>query len=49
MFAMIDQTLYYMDDKQPGIKPIVVPRHLWMQIMQDYHSGNMAGYFSVVR
>ena len=48
MFAVIDQTLYYLDDKQPGIKWIVVPKHLRMQIMQDYHSGNMAGHFSGV-
>ena len=34
MFAMVDQTLYYLDDKQPGIKRIVVPKHLRMQIMQ---------------
>ena len=49
MFAMIDQTLYYLDDKQPGIRRIVVPKHLQMQIMQDYHSGNTAGHFSGVR
>ena len=49
MFVMVDQTLYYLDDKQPGIKRIVVPKHLRMQIMQDYHSGNMAGHFSGVR
>ena len=44
VFAVIDQTLYYLDDKQPGINRIVVPKHLRMQIMQDYHSGNMAGH-----
>lgn len=40
MFTMIGQTLYYLDVRQPEIKRIVVPKHLWMQIMQDNHSGH---------
>ena len=48
MFAMIDQTLYYLDVKQPGIKWTVVSKHLQMQVMQGYHFGNIAGHFSGV-
>ena len=38
MFTVIEEILYYLDDKQPGVKQIVVPKHLRVQIMQDYHS-----------
>ena len=38
---MFDEILYYLDEKQPGIKRIVVPKHLRRQIMQDYHSSTI--------
>jgi len=41
-----NRVLYYLDNKQPDIKRAVVPKHLRKQIMQDYHSGCMAGHFS---
>ena len=47
MFTVIDGILYYLDEKQLGIKRIVVPKHLRRQIMQDY-SSIMAGHFSGV-
>ena len=28
LFALVDRVLYYLDDKQPDVKRIVVPRHL---------------------
>ena len=49
MFTMIEEILYYLDDKQPDVKRIVVPKHLRVQIMQNYHSSIMAGHFSGVR
>ena len=49
MFTVIEEMLYYLDDKQPGIKRIVVPKHLHVQIMQEYHSSIMAGHFSGVQ
>ena len=48
MFTVIDGILYYLDEKQPGIKRIVVPKHLRRQIMQDY-SSIMVGHFSGVQ
>lgn len=49
LFTLIDEILYYLDDKQPGVRHIVVPKHLREHVMQEYHSGNMAGHFSGAR
>ena len=46
LFTVDNHVLYYLDNKQPDIKRAVVPKHLRKQIMQDYHSGCMAGHFS---
>lgn len=36
-FAVIDKLLYHIDIKQPQIKQVVVPVHLYQEITQDYH------------
>jgi len=49
LFTLVDEISYYLDNKQPGVRCIVVPKHLREQILQEYHSGNMAGHFSGAR
>jgi len=46
LFTLINDTLYYVDRKQQGVKRCVVPAHLWTQLMEEYHSSPMAGHFS---
>jgi len=41
LFTLIDEILYYLDDKQPEVRHIAVPKHLRKQIFQEYHSGNI--------
>ena len=45
-FAVIEGILYFVDPKQNCRKRCTVPHHLRAQIMEENHSGMMAGYFS---
>ena len=46
IFTVIEEILYYLDDKQPGFKRIVVPKHLRVQIMQYYNGRSF--FWSVI-
>ena len=46
MFAMVDNILYFIDPKRRNRKRAVVPQHLRQTIMEENHSGPMAGHFS---
>lgn len=48
-FTIIDDVLYYVDAKGGGRKRAAVPRHLQKLVLEDYHSGRMAGHFSGAR
>ena len=45
-FVMIDGILYFIDAKHGNRRRVVVPRQLREKIMQENHSGVMAGHFS---
>ena len=48
-FALIDGILYYVDQVRNCQKRVVVPSHLRQSILQDNHSGPIAGHFSGAR
>ena len=48
-FALIDGILYYVDQVHNCRKRVVVPSHLQQSILQENHSGPMAGHFSGAR
>lgn len=45
-FTLIDEVLYCVDPKQPSFQQVVVPAHLQKSVLEEYHSGKMAGHFS---
>ena len=45
-FAIVDEILYFVDPKQDHRKRCAVPRHLRNQILEESHSGPMAGHFA---
>ena len=45
-FIIIDEVLYRVDPKQPGLQQVVVPAHLQKSVLEEYHCGKMAGHFS---
>ena len=45
-FVIVDQVLYHLDSKQDHSKQVVVPIHLWRQIMEETPYGPMSGHFS---
>ena len=46
LFALVNGILYFLDSKRGGRKRCVVPRHLRQSIIEENHSGPMAGHFS---
>ena len=46
LFALINDTLYFVDRKEPTRRRLVVPTHLKSQIMEECHGGKMGGHFS---
>jgi len=46
MLTLVDDILYYVHPKQENRRRVVVPKHLRKQIMEENHSGPMAGHFS---
>lgn len=46
LFTVIDGVLYFLVSKRGGRKRCVVPSHLRQSIMEENHSGPMAGHFS---
>ena len=42
-FSLIDDILYFVDPRRGNSKRAVVPKHLRQQIMEENHSGPMAG------
>ena len=46
VLTLVDNILYYVDSKQGDKRRIVVPEQLRKQIMEENHSGPMAGHFS---
>ena len=46
LFVVIDHVLYHLDPKQNHRKQVVVPEHMWKQVMEESHRGLMAGHFS---
>ena len=49
LFALIDGILYFIDSKKDHCKRCVVPKQMRAQIIEENHSGPMAGHFSVVK
>ena len=48
-FTIIDNILYYVDSKNGNRKRAVVPKQLQKHILEENHSGLMAGHFGVSR
>jgi len=48
-FTIIDDILYYVDTKDGGRRQAVVSKQLQRQILEESHSGTMAGHFAVGR
>jgi len=48
-FIIIDDILYYVDSKDGGRRQTVVPKQFQRQILEESHSGTMAGHFAVSR
>ena len=46
VLALVDDILYYLDTRHRNQKRVVVPKQLQKQIMEESHSGPMAGHFS---
>lgn len=42
-FAIVDGVLYFVDTKEGGKRSAAVPRHLQRLILEEYHSGRIAG------
>ena len=45
-FAIVDGVLYFIDVKHNHQKRCVVPKQLRIQLMEENHTGPMAGYFA---
>jgi len=45
-FCILDNVLYFIDNKRVGRRRGAVPSHLRSQIMEQYHGGKMSGHFS---
>ena len=45
-FALVDGILYYLDSRHGDRKRVAVPKHLRQGILEENHSGPMAGHFS---
>ena len=45
-FAIVEQTLYYIDPKKRNERKIVVPNHLQEQLLAEAHRSVMGGHFS---
>ena len=45
-FTLVDEVLYYVDSRQEYRKRCVVPSHLRARVLEENHSGPMAGHFS---
>ena len=46
LFAIVDQTLYYIDPKKESRRRIVVPAHLKRKLLTETHCSVMGGHFS---
>jgi len=46
LFAIVNNTLYYIDPKRDNHQRAVVPRHLQEQILMKAHQGVMSRHFS---
>ena len=46
-FVLVDNIVYYVDTKNNGKRRAVVPKHLQNGILEENHSGRMAGHFAV--
>ncbi len=46
LFVAVDDTLYFLDPRRTDQKRIAVPSHLQQGILEENHSGQMAGHFS---
>jgi len=44
--VILDNVLYFVDNKRAGRRRAAVPSHLRSQIMEQYHGGRMSGHFS---
>ena len=45
-FALVDNILYFIDAKRNNQRRCVVPKHLRTSVMEENHSGPLAGHFS---
>ena len=45
-FALVDGILYFLDSRHGDRKRVAVPKHLRQGILEENHSGPMAGHFS---
>ena len=45
-FALVDGILYFLDSRHGDRKHVAVPKHLRQGILEENHSGPMAGHFS---
>ena len=45
-FTLLDGIVYFLDSKRGGRKRCVVPKHLRQSIIEENHSGPMAGHFA---
>ena len=46
VFSLVDDVLYYLDPRRGDQRRAVVPKQLRNQILEENHSGRMAGHFS---
>ena len=46
-FVLVDNILYYADPKNNGKKRALVPKQLQNGILEENHSGGMAGHFAM--
>ena len=45
-FALVDDILYFLDSRHGDRNRVAVPKHLCQGILEENHSGPMAGHFS---
>ena len=46
LFAVVNETLYYLDPKQDHRKRVAVPKHLRLQVLDETHRSAMGGHFA---
>ena len=46
LFVLVDIILFYLDSSCGNRKCVAVPSHLRLGILEEYHSGPLAGHFS---